>query len=103
MFDIVSIGSATRDVFLGLDEFKTINSADFVTGKGLCLPFGSKLEIKKIVFASGGGSTNAAVTFARQGLKTACIGVVGRDFNGDDVIKELAGEGIETGYFQNKS
>lgn len=99
-FDIIAIGSATRDVLIGAEEFKVIKSTDFSIGEAMCLPFGSKIEIKKIVFASGGGSTNAAVTFARQGLKTACIGVVGQDFNGDDVIKELAGEGIETGYFQ---
>ncbi len=102
-FDIIAIGSATRDVLIGAEEFKVTRSTDFSTGKAMCLPFGSKVEIKKIVFTSGGGSTNAAVTFARQGLKTACIGVVGQDFNGDDVIKELAGEGIETGYFQKHS
>ncbi len=99
-FDIVSIGSATRDVFLGLDEFKIVDSADFVTGKGLCFPFGSKLEIKKIVFTSGGGGTNAAATFARQGLSTACIGVVGNDFNGQELLSEMASEGIETKHFQ---
>lgn len=99
-FDIVSIGSATRDVLIGADDFKLIKSADFSVGEAMCLPFGSKLEIKKIVFASGGGGTNAGVTFARQGLKTACIGVVGKDFNGQDVLDELSGEGIETKYFQ---
>ncbi|MBI2068558.1 MAG: carbohydrate kinase family protein [Candidatus Yanofskybacteria bacterium] len=99
-FDIVAIGSATRDIFIGIDDFKRIKSADFSTGEGLCFPFGSKLEIKKIVFASGGGGTNAAVTFARQGLRTACIGVVGNDFNGQELLNELAGEGVETKYFQ---
>ena len=63
-------------------------------------PFGSKLEIKKIVFTSGGGGTNAAVTFARQGLKTACVGVIGNDLNGQELLNELAGEGIETKYLQ---
>ena len=100
MFDIISIGSATRDVFLGLDDFKVIESSDFVTGKGLCFPLGSKLEIKKIVFTSGGGGTNAAVTFARQGLSTACIGVIGDDLNGRELLNELSGEGINVDYFQ---
>jgi len=100
MLDIVSIGSATKDVFLSLDSFKIIESPDFFTGKGLCFPFGSKLEIKKIVFASGGGGTNTAVTFARQGLKTACIGTVGNDLNGQEILKELTDEGIEIKSFQ---
>lgn len=99
-FDIVAIGSATRDIFIGIDGFKRVKSPEFSTGEGLCFPFGSKLEIKKILFTSGGGGTNAAVTFARQGLKTACIGVVGSDLNGQELINELAGEGIETKYFQ---
>lgn len=100
MFDIVSIGSATRDVFINASDFKSIDLAEFSTGKGLCFPLGSKIEIKKIVFTSGGGGTNAAVTFAKQGLTTACIGVTGNDFNGREVINELAKEGIETRYFQ---
>lgn len=100
MYDIVSIGSATRDVFISTDKFKSLDVADFSVGKGLCFPLGSKIEIKKIVFTSGGGGTNAAVTFAKQGLATACIGVTGKDINGQEVLNELAKEGVETKYFQ---
>src|SRR3989344_3258419 len=100
MFDIVSMGSATRDVFLNAVDFKTIDVAQFSTGKGLCFSLGSKIEIKKIVFTSGGGGTNAAVTFARQGLSTACVGVVGDDLNGQEVLNELVREGIETKFFK---
>lgn len=100
MYDIVSIGSATRDVFLSVSDFKKVKSDDFSTGEGLCFPSGSKLEIKKVVFTSGGGGTNAAVTFARQGLKTANIGAVGEDFNGRELLDELKGEGIDVSHFQ---
>ncbi|MEX2090558.1 MAG: carbohydrate kinase family protein [Candidatus Paceibacterota bacterium] len=99
-FDIVSIGSATRDIFLKIDDLKRIKSLDFSTGEGVCFPLGSKIEIKKIALTSGGGGTNAAVTFSRQGLKTACIGVVGNDLNGQELLNELVDEGIETKYFQ---
>lgn len=100
MFDIVSMGSATRDIFINADNFKVLNMPDFSTGKALCLPWGSKIEIKKIVFTSGGGGTNTAVTFAKQGLSTACIGVIGNDLNGQEVVSELAKEGVETKHFQ---
>ena len=100
MFDIVSIGSATRDIFINADNFKSLDTSDFSTGKALCFPLGSKIEIKKIVFTSGGGGTNAAVTFARQGLATACVGVVGSDLNGQEVLNELAKEDVEIKYFQ---
>ena len=100
MYDIISIGSATRDVFFSASELKKFKLDEFPTGEAVCLGFGSKNEMKKIVLTSGGGGTNAAVTFARQGLKTAAIGVVGRDLNGEEILKELAGEGIDVQYFQ---
>lgn len=100
MFDIVSIGSATRDIFINSDDFESFDMPDFSTGKALCFPLGSKIEIKNIVFTSGGGGTNTAVTFARQGLATACVGVIGKDLNGQEVLNELAKERVETKYFQ---
>jgi len=100
MFDIVSIGSATRDIFISTDSFKSFDLPAFSTGKAICFPLGSKIEIKKMVFTSGGGGTNAAVTFARQGLSTACIGVVGDDFTSQEILDELEKEGIETKFFQ---
>lgn len=100
MYDIISIGSATRDVFFSVDELKKFKIDDFPTGEAICLGSGSKIEMKKIAFASGGGGTNAAVTFTRQGLNTANIGVIGQDFNGEEILRELSGEGIDVQYFQ---
>jgi ribokinase len=100
LFDIISIGSATRDVFFSADELKKFKMDEFPTGEAICLGYGSKIEMKKIVLTSGGGGTNAAVTYARQGLKTAYIGVVGQDFNGTEIINELNREGINTDYIQ---
>ncbi len=100
MYDIVSIGSATQDVVLSADGFSIIESPDFNVGKGICLPFGSKVQISKIVFTSGGGGTNAAVTFARQGMKTACVGVIGSDPNGAAILDELRRERVDGKYFQ---
>ena len=99
-FDVITIGSASRDVFLNTSDFTIVDGKQFVTGEGLCLPSGVKIEIKKVVFATGGGGTNTAVTFARQGLKTACIGVIGSDINGAAIIEELARENVDTEYFQ---
>jgi ribokinase len=100
MYDVVSIGSSTRDVFLKSEGFTVIENEKFPTEKGMCFGFGSKVEIKKIVFTTGGGGTNTAVTFARQGLKTACVGVCGDDFNGRELAEELEMEGVDIKYFQ---
>ena len=99
-FDIISIGSATRDIFMKSEQFKIVEDKSFVTGQAECFALGSKIEIKDMVFASGGGGTNTAVTFARQGLKTSCVGAIGNDFNGRDLIAELVQEGVNTEYFQ---
>ena len=100
MYDIISIGSATRDVLFSAEDLKKFKMDEFPTREAICLGLGSKIEIKKIVLTSGGGGTNAGVTFARQGLKTICIGVVGQDFNGEEILKELEGEGIDVKHFQ---
>ncbi|MBI4158573.1 MAG: carbohydrate kinase family protein [Candidatus Yanofskybacteria bacterium] len=99
-FDIITIGSATRDVFLKSEQFKIIEDKSFSTGQGECFALGSKIEIKDIVFTSGGGGTNTAVTFARQGLKTVCVGAIGDDLNGKDIVDELGREGVNTEHFQ---
>ena len=99
-FDIVSIGSATRDVFLKSADFELRKHADSPTGVEQCFSLGSKIEVKEMVFTTGGGGTNAAVSFARQGFETANIGVIGRDFNGRAILEELKKEGIETKFFQ---
>lgn len=99
-YDIITIGSATRDVFLSAADFKIEKDPISPTGQTIALPLGSKLEIKKIVFATGGGGTNAAVTLARQGFKTACVGVVGQDINASAVLDELSKEGVDVSMFQ---
>lgn len=81
MFDVITIGSATRDVLMKVPDQ---------------LPLGVKVDISEIFFATGGGGTNAAVTFARQGFSTACVCVLGHDSDGDEILKELRQEGINT-------
>ena len=89
MFDVVTFGSATRDLFLKSKDFKIMKSKEFVTGHGLCFNLGSKIYLDDLFFATGGGGTNTAVTFAGQGLKTACVGRIGSDPGGKAILEEL--------------
>jgi ribokinase len=98
--DVIVIGSATRDVFLNSATFKSIPDAEFANGQALAVPVGGKVEVQKIVFAIGGSGPDDAVTFARQGFKTACIGVIGNDINASAILQDLAAEGVDTTYFQ---
>ncbi|OGZ34079.1 MAG: hypothetical protein A2Y98_03335 [Candidatus Portnoybacteria bacterium RBG_19FT_COMBO_36_7] len=98
MFDVITFGSATRDMFVISKDFQAIKSDDFVSGKGLCVSAGSKIFAEDIVFASGGGSSNCAATFTLQGLATACVTKVGDDPGGNAVIDDLKKLGVNTGF-----
>jgi len=89
MFDVVCIGTATRDVFLKSAEFNKILKGEFKTGRGLCFNLGSKIEVDDIFFATGGGATNTAATFSNQGLKTAVVCKIGNDRGGKAIIEEM--------------
>ncbi len=95
-YDVITIGSATKDIFLVSKHFQIIQSHKFSTGYGECVPFGSKIEIEKAVMTTGGGGTNAAVTFASLGFNTAVITRVGDDSSGRDVFDELKAAKVKT-------
>lgn len=93
MFDIITIGSITRDNFLEAD-YTIVKWPKAPSGQALILPFGEKLEIQKVHSTMGGNSANASVTFARQGFRTACFGKVGDDISGKEIQKNLQKEKV---------
>ena len=88
-FDVITIGSATQDVYLMSKDFRFVRDRRSPTGSFEEFAFGSKVELDEMLPEVGGGATNAAVTFQRQGLRTACVCKVGADPAGDDVIRTL--------------
>ena len=103
MYDIITFGSATRDINLKSTGFKTVkDDKDSVTGEGICLALGSKIDIDDIKYTSGGGGTNTAATFAKQGFKTAFCGAIGVDSAGLEVVKELKGMRIDLRFLQKR-
>ncbi len=92
---IISIGGATQDVFLmgkALHAKRDVRAKDYVEQ----FPLGAKIDVDEIRIETGGGATNAAVTFARQGLGSHFLGKIGPDVAGEAVLKALADEGIAT-------
>lgn len=96
MFDCITIGSATRDIFLRSEGIHSKRDPDSETGTDLVVPLGSKLTVDEMIFETGGGATNTAVTFARQGLRSACICRVGDDPGGNLTIEALEEEAVNT-------
>ena len=96
-YDVITFGSATQDVFLQSGTF-VVKTKQSTTDEGVCLPFGSKVEVNDIHFDTGGGGTNTAVAFSRLGLKTAFCGNVGYDLAGVHILRELRKEKVGTEY-----
>ena len=96
MYDVITVGSNTIDVFVYTDRsgsicIKTINEEECF----ISYPTGSKLLINELSFNTGGGGTNAAVSISRLGLHVGYIGKVGSDENGVKIIDMLKKEDVD--------
>src|SRR5215216_6299852 len=91
---VICIGGATKDVFL---SGKQLAGRRDVRTKATVeqFPLGDKVVIDEVHYATGGDASNAAVTFARQGIKTGFVGKIGRDAPGAEILREFRREGVD--------
>ena len=88
MVDVITIGSATMDVFVECDDASvvTVNwknrKADFMS-----YPYGSKIEISSFDTQVGGGGVNTATNFGNLGLKTSAIFKIGDDIYSKGILE----------------
>jgi ribokinase len=93
-YDVTTIGSATVDFFADTDS-ELIRIETRTTREDLlAFPMGEKILVNEFNISTGGGGTNSAVAFSRLGFRTACLGKIGCDLNGDFIIEQLGKEGI---------
>lgn len=95
--NICALGGASQDVFIsgrGIEPRFSAKDNSYMEE----LKLGSKLNVDFLEFSTGGGATNAAVTFARQGLNSSFIGRLGKDIAGRAVLAELDRENIDSRY-----
>src|SRR5690606_20514847 len=93
---IVTIGKATQDVFL--ESSKAFKQFEHKGVKYEQLPVGQKLDLDDVIFATGGNVTNAAVTFARQGLNSKYSWCLGTDMSSETILQSLDKEGVDTSH-----
>jgi len=103
MYDIITIGAATRDVFVKSDVFDIHESDSVPHAMEACFPMGAKIDIDELVLETGGGATNAAATLARLGFKTATICAVGDDSSARDIFEAFAKDNISSEFVQKIS
>lgn len=92
-FDIITIGDATQDVYVLLDD-ACVQKSKKDSAK-ICLPFGEKIPVKEPVRMVGGNAANVAFGCKRLGLSTAYWGVLGDDDFGIFIRDELERYGID--------
>jgi sugar/nucleoside kinase (ribokinase family) len=89
-FDILSVGDVVTDAFIKLfdDQAKVVK--DNKNAAWLAMPFATKLPFDYTNVVEGvGNAANAAVAFARLGLKTGFVTNVGADAQGREIITSL--------------
>lgn len=98
--DILSVGDIVTDAFIKLLD----NQAEVVEENGvkwLAMPFATKLPFDHVEIAQAvGNASNAAVSFARLGLKTGFMTNVGGDQEGRDMIAKLHHEKVDTRFIR---
>lgn len=94
---VVTIGGATLDTYLvhSVSDSMQLRQNDLSIDYML-LRAGSKIEVTNMHHCSGGGATNAAVSFKQQGYEVATFCNLGTDENGNAIIKQLKSYGIDT-------
>jgi ribokinase len=90
---LITIGAAVQDVFLEGKVFEPQNEDGQLVDEFV---LGSKNEVEKVTYATGGGATNAAVTFARQGQHAFYVGKIGDDVAGKSILDDLHHEEVDT-------
>ena len=96
LFDIITIGSATMDVFVECDEANIVSvvskdrSSEFMS-----YPYGSKMEITNFASNIGGGGVNTALNFANLGFKTSAICKIGNDIYSKGIMEVLSKSSLD--------
>lgn len=99
MVRLAAFGAASQDVFVSGKAIKAeldLRTNEYMEEFTQDFKLGAKITVDSVVFSTGGGATNAAVTFARQGLESAFVGKLGDDIAGHVVVSELDKENVDT-------
>ena len=96
MYDIITMGSNTVDIFVHTDQSDIIDIRSRDSDhEFISYPVGTKMLITKMFNNFGGNGANAAVSCARLGLKTGYIGEVGKDENGNKIVRMFKKEKVD--------
>ncbi len=96
MAKIITIGSATMDVFVECDEANIVSvcsktkNSDFMS-----YPYGSKIDIANFSSNVGGGGVNTACNFANLGFETSAIFKIGEDIYSEGILDSFKTRNVD--------
>ena len=96
MLDVITIGSATMDVYVESDDannvfvYTKIKKSEFMS-----YPYGAKVEIEDFTSQVGGGGVNTACNFAHLGFNTGVIFKIGDDIYSDGILESFKDKNID--------
>lgn len=104
MSKVITIGSATMDVFVECDDANIVSvcsknkNSDFMS-----YPYGSKIDITNFDSNVGGGGVNTACNFANLGFKTSAIFKIGEDIYSEGILESFKNRSVDlSNIIQNK-
>lgn len=94
---VLTIGGATQDIIVRYKDAATMNlHTSHQDDDYLLLKEGSKIEVSELLYFSGGGANNTAISFKRLGFDVTTMLKIAADEQGAFVIQNLEEEGVNT-------
>lgn len=94
-YDIISIGDATIDTFLFVEDIKVKKVEEKNVAE---ISWGDKLPVQKLVKTVAGNAANNAVGSSRLGLKTAFYTVLADDNGGREIVHKMKKDKVALDY-----
>jgi len=96
MHDIITVGSATQDVFVSSDQTHLIRVQHLENEEAyLAYEYGAKIAVDHLSISTGGGAANTAIACARLGLQAAAVCEVGQDDAANMIERSLRDHGVD--------
>jgi ribokinase len=88
---VLVVGGIIIDLIARSEKFKVIDG-------NICFPFDSKITLKELKEDIGGSAHNVAANLAKLGTRTYILGSVGKGDYGEEALKNLRVQGVNTKY-----
>ncbi|MHA1762938.1 MAG: carbohydrate kinase family protein [Promethearchaeota archaeon] len=89
-FEVIAIGSCTLDCIIQVSDILRFELfKKNIIKKYTAIEYSQKLNLENITFVPGGSGANIASNCAMLGLKSAYIGVLGKDFSAQICLEDM--------------